>query len=71
MITKLYEEKDMFIGVNHRNQLVVDMSTEQMDAMFNKRHKRPAANKEELDVFLKELVATHLVNRRLIKRKKK
>lgn len=69
MITKLYEEKDMFIGVNHRNQLVVDMSAEQMNAMFVKRHKRPPASSSELEVFLKQLIAKQLVNSGLIKKK--
>lgn len=69
MITKLYEENDMFIGVNHRNQLVVDMSEEQMNAMFVKRHKRGATSRRELETYIQQLVANQLANRRLIKRK--
>lgn len=70
MITKLYQEKEMFIGVNHRNQLVVDMSEKQMNDLFVKRFKRPANSSRELEAFLQQLIASQLVNHRLIKRKK-
>lgn len=66
IITKLYEQNDMFIGINKRNEVVIDMSIQQMNILFFKNHNRQPNGVKEIDVFIKSLITKQLVERGLI-----
>ncbi len=65
MTTKTMIQNGLKISLNKQNELVVDMSVEQMTAVFTRQNGRKPRSKQEAASFIQVLVTRRLVEHRL------
>jgi len=66
-MVRTIRENKIIVKVNHSNQLMVDVSENQMIQLFKNNYKRPPKNIKEAEAFLQLVIAKQLLKRGLIK----
>lgn len=68
MTSRTIERDGIHVKINSRNQLVVDMSIEQMNALYLKHRGRMPANRTEAEDFINTMVFKKLIQNGIIKK---